>query len=311
MLNILTNMAKIEIPKVFEISTPLKPDVRILEKEFHVDLSLLKPIGLRLFIGDDLIVHKCLSYGNLKLLLKDPIGLKGLTDIIFTRQYRLFRQLFKGESIWKFIKTILMIKFLMKFNLTFIHSSGVSINNEAYLFTGWSDIGKTSTAIGLLELKKNILSYISSDIALVSQSGDVYAWPGFTKKVIARPFEKIPLLRGFSIKRPLNLWQSIRIEYKSRISHLFVLERGFQKSDEKIDAEEAFRRIVTSTDIAVNFIADHILLAYSHVNPSFNILALREKHLNILRRLVEKAECYKLIASSPKGFIELALKYIL
>ena len=84
MLNILTNMVKVEIPKAFEVSAPLKPDVRILEKEFYIDLSLLKPIGLRLFIGDDFIIHKCLSYGDLKLLLKDPIGLKGLTDIIFT-----------------------------------------------------------------------------------------------------------------------------------------------------------------------------------------------------------------------------------
>lgn len=161
MLNILTNMVRVEIPKAFEAPTPLKPDVRILEKEFHIDLSSLKPMGLRLFIGEDLIVHKCLSYGNLKLLLKDPMGIKGLTDIIFTRQYRLFRQLFKGESIWKFIKTVLMVRLLAKFDLTFIHSSGVSIDNEAYLFTGWSDIGKTSTAIGLLELKKkHLIVYI-------------------------------------------------------------------------------------------------------------------------------------------------------
>lgn len=161
-----------------------------------------------------------------------------------------------------------------------------------------------------MNLRKNTLSYISSDIALVGSTGDVYAWPGFTKKVVVRPFEKIPLLRSFSIKKPLNLWRSIRIRRKTRISHLFVLEKGFQKLDEKIDVEEAFRKIVTSTDIAVNFIADHILLAYSHVNPSFDILALRKKHLNVLRKFVEKAECYKLVAPTPKGFIELAAKHL-
>jgi len=171
-------MSKVEIPETFETDKPLNPDVRILEKRFSVNLSEFKPLGLRLFVKEDVIIHRCLSYGDLKLLLKDPGGLKGPTDIIFTPQYRIAKHLFKGESIWKFIKTVLMVRFLMKHGLTFIHASGVSVNGEAYLFAGWSDVGKTATVIGLLEYKGDILAYISSDIASANFKGDIYAWPG-------------------------------------------------------------------------------------------------------------------------------------
>ena len=113
LLGIGTNLGRVEIPKCFERDF-LRPDMRILEGDPGVDIGSLEPLGLRLFINEGLVLHKCFSYGDLRLLLKDLLGRRGPTEVVFTPQYRVFREKLRGESIWHFLKLVIMTRLLAR-----------------------------------------------------------------------------------------------------------------------------------------------------------------------------------------------------
>ena len=307
-----TNLPGPEVPKAFETHGPVEPGklVRALEAEPDIDFRALRPLGLRLFVGDGVLVHRCLSYGRLVLVLRDLTGSGGPTEVIFNRPYRIFRELVRGESTWHFIKLVLMARLLLSASTTFAHASAVAKSGRAMLFTGWSDVGKTSTAVGLVRATEGELSYMASDITLIGPNGAVLAWPTTPRTVLARPFERVPFLRKLVVRgRPmLPSWAGV--ELRAVISHVFFLEPSREEGARELNPEEAFRRLVLSTDMAFNPFSNQLLLAYSHAEPSFDLLALRERHLGLLRELISKAECVELRARGPEGFVRQALALI-
>ena len=311
MLNLVTNLARPRLPSYFEVAEPLRPDTKVLEGNFRVDSSSLRPLGLRLLVGDGIVVHKCLSYGDLRLLLKDPAGSRGPTYVLFTRQYRVFKEKFGGETIWRLVRLVLMAKLLSKHRHTFIHASGVSINGEAFLFAGWSDVGKTSTAVALVGIGRGSIAYISGDATVIGPRGSVLAWPGCTGRTIARPFERIPFLRGLAVRKKVGTLRGAPIEPRSEVSSLFILESGPIKRGERLEPEEALRKLALSTDMSFDFSSNLLLLAYSYIDSSFDLRELKARHLGLLRELISRAECYRLVSPGPKGFVELAQKYLL
>ena len=311
LLTVLTNLGRVEIPRALRAQGPpgRRADVRIFEGPLPRDLGSLRPLGLRILVGDGLIVHRCLSYGRLELLLRDLLGSRGPTDVIFTRQYRVFREKLKGYSIWHFLKLVIMVRLLATRGHTFAHASAVGREDEALIFTGWSDVGKTTTAVGLVKARPGELGYISGDIVISGPGGSVLAWPSAPRAVV-RPFEKVPLLRTFKLGGRRILPEDARLVLRSKASHLFILERGPSEAVRRLGFDEALRKLVLSTDMAFNFTGDQLLLAYSYVEPALDLGALRERHLGLLADLASRSECLELVAPEPRRFIGLALEAI-
>ena len=123
------------------------------------------------------------------------------------------------------------------------------------------------------------------------------------------PFEKIPFLRGFSIKVRRRI-PEVKEVLRSHIASLFVLERGREEVVEELEAEEAFRRLLLSTDMAFNPFSHQIILGYAYADPSLDLVALREKHLKLLMELVGRAYCLRLKSPEPGGFVRLASRLV-
>ena len=300
--------SRVELPKAFEVGGLEEVELRVIEGEVSLGPRPLRPLGLRLFVGKRVLLHRCLSYGDLRLLLVDLLGSEGPTTIAFTPHYRIFREKLLGASIWHFIKLAIMVRLLAKRGHTFVHASGIGRRGRAFLFTGWSDVGKTRTAVELLGRAGGGLGWMSSDITLLGPGGRVLAWPS-TPSLVVRPFEKLPILRGIAINKGPILPPDVRLEMKGKLSLLFVLEQGPEGARE-LSPEEAFRKLVICTDMAFNFSSDLLLLAYSHANPELDLLALREKHLELLREAVEGADCIEIRARGPGGFAKLAREFL-
>jgi len=305
-----TNMKKVEIPRIFMVEGDVKPDIRILEGESDIVEGPLRPLGLRLLVGDGILIHRCLSFLDLRLVLKDLLGLRGPTEVIFNKPYRFFRELVQGISLWHFFKLIIMVRLLASYGLTFSHASSVAIDGEAFLFSAWSDVGKTATAVGLVRSGKGEVAYMADDITIVGRGGLVLGWPSTPRKVIARPFERIPLLRKITVRGGPLIPPRARRELRARIARVFFLSSGPRKRPRRLGHEEAFKKLVLTTDMAFNFASNLLFLAYSYANPSFDILSLRERHLKALEELTSRAECVELVAPGPEGFIEQAKAFL-
>ena len=304
-----TNMRRAEIPRYFMVKEDVRPDIRILEGKIDVETGPLRPLGLRLFVGDNVLVHKCLSFMDLRLVLKDLLGLRGPTEVIFNKPYRLFRELVHRKSIWSFLKLIIMVRLLASAGLTFVHASSVAVDGRAFLFSGWSDVGKTTTAVELVRAGGGAVAYMADDTTIVGRKGLVLSWPTIPRKV-ARPFERIPLLRRLVVRGELLLPPGAKKEPRAEVSRVFFLTSGPRRRPRKLDQEEALKKLLLATDMAFNFSSDLLLLAYSYADPSFDILSLRDKHIEVLRDLASRAECIELRAPGPKGFVEQAKAFL-
>ena len=305
-----TNLKRAEIPRCFMLKRYAEPDIRILEGKLDVRTGPLRPLGLRLLVGDKVVVHKCLFLMDLRLILKDLLAREGPTEIIFNRPYRLFRETLQGISLWHFFKLVIMVRLLTSAGLTFAHASSVAIDGQASLFSGWSDVGKTATAIGLVRAGEGKVAYMADDITIVGPGGLVLGWPSIPKKIVARPFEKIPFLRKIRVRGEPLLPLGVKKEFRAKVSKIFFLNSGPRRRPRKLDQEEALKKLVLATDMAFNFMSELIFLAYSYADPAFDILSLREKHIDVLRDLVSRADCVELRAPGPKGFIEQAKAFL-
>ena len=307
LLSIEVRASRAEVPRAFEVNALREPSFRVLEGYFDVNKEPLRPLGLRLFVGDRVLLHRCLSYGDLRLLLVDLLGSEGPTTVAFTPQYRLFREKLVGTSVWHFVKLAIMVRLLASRGMTFVHASGVGKGEEIYLFTAWSDVGKTRTAVELIRAHGE-LSWVSNDIAILGPRGQVLAWPGFPGEAV-RPLEKLPFLRSLTVrKRPL-LPPNTRITMQGKLSCLFVLEQG-PCGVEELKPEEAFRKLFLCTNMAFDFSSNLLLMAYSYANPELDLLALRERHLELLREAAEEACCVELKARRPSDFAGMAQEFI-
>ena len=308
LLSMEVRASRAEVPRAFEVDGLRGPDLKVLEGGFEVGGRPLRPLGLRLFVGEKVLLHRCLSYGDLKLLLLDLLGSEGPTTIAFTPQYRLFREVLMGSSVWHFVKLAIMVRLLASRGVTFVHASGVGREHDAYLFTAWSDVGKTGTAVELVRAYGDELGWMSNDIAILGPGRQVLAWPSLPSRAM-RPFEKVPFLRSLVVRREELLPPDTKMKMRGKLSCLFVLEQG-PPGVRELKPEEAFKKLAICTDMAFNFSSNLLLMAYSYADPELDLLALREKHLELLREAAEGAPCIELRARGPRGFAKLAQEFI-
>ena len=200
-------------------------------------------------------------------------------------------------SFMNMLDIIFLITNLAKERKFFLlHSSGISFNNKAYLFTGVSNIGKTSLVLKLLsELKDS--KFLTEDMAYLNVKGrtvldprDFRVYPDvvdfnpiLNKKLFKGLINYVQWqLRNFlgknrrSVRRlvsPDELLGKKRIEYRSvKVNSIFVLLRKYNNSVIKIDKEVVKKWITLNTldDFSIYFLAiDSIILANPKININF------------------------------------------
>ena len=123
--------------------------------------------------------------------------------------------------------------------------------------------------------------------------------------------KKIPLLIYYV--RPKisvsKIMENFQVDEKARIKNIFILDRG-EKSIEKIDAEDATRRILIINRNEFSYHKNPLLFAYSYFNPTLNINKLMDMEEKLIRAVVDKSNCFLLKTDNPREYIEFVIKSI-
>jgi hypothetical protein len=199
-----------------------------------------------------------------------------------------------------------------------VHCAAISSQNEGMLLAAPPDTGKSLTTILAL---KHGFHYLSEDISIVDQEY-VYSNP-YTSTFVhynenENPksfksffFKGIPFLYYY-VNTPKtsisNIIGNFKTDEKAKIKKILFLDRGKKNEIEKINAEEALRRILIINRNEFSYYKNPVLFAYSYFNSSFNINKLMGIEEKIFRTIVDKTECFLLRANDPKEYINLVMK---
>ena len=251
--------------ELFETNRKLEPDIVITignVKKNHDAVRIAENLYL---ISDGIMVYSPV----LKLMLKKADDRFEL--ILNKTNYNKIL-----HRIMRILLALIQLK-LTQINSTFLHASGVAIDNTAILFLGPMGSGKTQVLLQLLTKDKNIRA-LSNDFLIVDQSCYGYYYPSFTP---LRSLVMLRKMRGLLKKVRVGLrllvakssrgmlmgypWISIqefaetRIADKAKISALILLKRGSNESISKnrlvmCDPCEIIRRLAIQHLIWLNHI---------------------------------------------------------
>ncbi|MCB9790419.1 hypothetical protein H6764_00120 [Candidatus Nomurabacteria bacterium] len=104
--------------------------------------------------------------------------------------YKSTDETYGADFMYKIFLPLIQLK-LVEHGSSFVHSSAISLDDKAILFTSWGGIGKTTTLLKLLLTHKDI-KFLSDDMAVLGSDGKVYLsakylhiypynWMGFSK----------------------------------------------------------------------------------------------------------------------------------
>jgi hypothetical protein len=198
-----------------------------------------------------------------------------------------------------------------------LHCGAVASEKEAFLFTAPPDTGKSITT--LLALKRGF-HYLSEDISIVDEQS-VYSNPNTSTflhygeednhKGLRSWICNIPLLEYYINPSKKSISEGIKnftVDESAKIKRIFILDRGKESTIEKIDAEEALRRILIINRNEFSYHKNPLLFAYSYFQPCLNIDKLMKTEERILREIVEKTESFLVRTADPRQYIDLVMK---
>jgi len=304
------------LPDYFK-SEPLNVDLTIKEKNFVFKKNKAKRLGLKFYGGNDELYLEYFFYGIpiQKLLIKD---LPGKTKFYFTsRTNKLF-----GVSE---IATLLLEIKLLQNGCTLIHSGAISKSKKGYLFSAWSEMGKSSTVFALS--KKSEFKVLGDDKVILSKDGTIYSYPEkagifFHSKNVENLklsfSDKIGLVFRFIIaKLPpfylyvdpnlrIDLSDIVEVDDKAKLKEAYFLEWG--DGTDKLDKNVAINKIIASTfqSIFAQYFARETFFAYCYLNdfdPNFIEKGMRK----ILEKTLDKGV---IIRSRKKDFYKYLEKTI-
>ena len=93
------------------------------------------------------------------------------------------------------------------------------------------------------------------------------------------------------------------------VRYIFILARGNARV-EKLSAREALRMIIRMNRLEFSYYANQMLLAYSILNPWFDIRGLMRTEEKLLEKLVECSTCFLCVAPSPDEYFGLIQRSI-
>lgn len=243
---------------------------------------------------------------------------------------------FDGDNIfshWFLLRDVL--EPIMRYKLTFkgfsfIHSSCVSDDNYAYIFSACKGVGKTSTAMNLIEKG---LKLFSDDYTILSKEGQVYSFPCAIRlhgyNIDACPFLKNKLnfkdRFGISIKKMIytisnyyanithdvdinDIFSEVEIGLKRPLGMVIL----FTKTNEDVvsiksaDSTELIQQLVVINKFEMsNFL--YYLLAYAYADPNSNANIYWESEADNFS-ILSKIPCYEI--RIPKEYTQDVFKNV-
>jgi len=214
-----------------------------------------------------------------RLLLED---LEGQTKIKIEKKFAMLFKLQIGRlsNLYTVLDAVVGLKLLMK-GYCLLHASCLDINGKGHLFIGFSDSGKTYTV--MKHLKKG--KYVSDDVVIVNSSGKIL---GIQSPICKTRIPILPMyFRSLVTSNPLLRGKVADFTYARK---LFFLDNSTIR---KIDKEEALRRMLCVNHENFYYYSEPLIHAYEYFNPDFSLHTLMRIEEAILRRFVEKCECWR------------------
>jgi len=298
-----------------------KTEETLINLNLKIDNSIKKPSILNqkyhFFWGKH--NHPCIYYerriiGGLfvKMLFEDS---KESSNIIVNKPYLKWIRV-RTNNIFPpgtHLTDIATVKLLEK-GFVPLHCAGVSRNNKGILIFAPPDTGKTLTSMLLVQ---EGFKFISEDIS-VSDGNEIYGCP-FTStfryydklsskstRYLNLVAAKIPFLAPFiepKAKVIQDYVERSKIREKASISSIVVLERGDSKS-ERLNEEEAFRRILNINRYEFNYYRNPILRAYSYFNKEFDLNSFMLREEKIMRKIITDKNIYSIRENNPEEYIK-------
>jgi len=290
-LGIKTNFKWGKLPASFKVDTLENTELNLKEGKFDVDFNSLKPLGLRMFKGDNFLIHKPHLYGDLKFKVENLNG--GITNVYFTTGYKRLYDFYGGtvgpHILSQTLTSIILIKLIQK-GYAIVHSACISKDNRGVLISAWGDTGKTLTSSTLAQ--RDSFQFLSDDLTIIDVEGIAYSFPSPLEKRIWQPFEKIPFLKRINITKRTEVPRT-GMANKTKIRNLFFLEKEDGDVVTEIDDDEAFKRLLLSTASTLNLNANEAVLAYSYLDKNMKLRNYTRWHEEIVKGMLKGVKSFE------------------
>ena len=175
------------------------------------------------------------------------------------------------------LESIIAFKLLER-GMVLMHGSAVSMKDSATLFTGLPNQGKTYTA---MELIREGYEFLSEDICVLSQSGEVFSVPFTTS------------LKSLKVKKTLlEIFTDLRLSPVSKLSKVVILEKAQESSITRLSLTEAVQKILLINHLEFHYHRNVLLrtyLALHSLQPIHHFMALEEE---IIRDAISESQIY-------------------
>ena len=289
-IKIKSNFLWKKLPNYFLVDKIDKPDITMTIKNINTNSERLTPLGLRIQKGNDFIIHSPRILGNPKLKIKNLHDETKTTEIELTKNYKKIFDLYGstvGSNVLSdILSSILQIELIQR-GYAIIHSACVSKDGSSILISAWSDTGKTTTSMSMIN---DSFNFMSDDLTIINEDGISYCFPQEIRKNIFNPFEKIPFLNRVRLSKEIDI--SDKIVDRSIIDKLFFLEKKDTNEVVEINRRETLRKLFISTASTLDFSSNEVIMACSYLDSRINIDNLYEKNRRIVDRMLEAVDCF-------------------
>jgi len=260
--------------------------------------------------------HPILPGIKAKLLMDMSSNVYSIT--VNTAYYRLSK--YRFENVWppgQHLTNLITIK-LLQYNVLTLHSASFSDKKTGggYLVLGASNTGKSFTTFAAL---KKGYQYHSEDLTILDKNY-IYTSPLISAQSSMLPDKNLFLKYNLLVNRLTGLNTLIpRIKtmssfrrffsqygstYRSKLYKIFILERG-NDAISRLSASEAARKILILNRMELLYAGDHLFLAYSYFNNTFDMEKMVMIEKELIRQCVDKAECFLVKSNFPDRYINL------
>ncbi len=220
---------------------------------------------------------------------------------------------------------------LIKAGYAPLHGSAFVAADNGVLVVGPPGIGKT---LILVQAIQQGCQYLADDLTIADSNGYLHPCSGISSIAyepgIKRKFHHytnfkfwnirfveflsraVPLV-GYLFPPPyldIRLFTpQLEIAGETKARYIFILSRGSARV-EKLSAREALRMIIRMNRLEFSYYANQMLLAYSILNPWFDIQGLMRTEEELLKKLVNSSTCFLCVAPSPDEYFGLIQRSI-
>lgn len=242
-------------------------------------------------------------------------NLEDRTEIRFTEAF------VKHGDVIHLFEILLSMKFTQK-GYAFIHTGCLNFEGEAVLVTALPDTGKTSTCLSLLN--GDDVRFMSDDLAIVSETGEVYSYP---RRVNISPYtlsgdlmspssglldrvkrrlanSRFEILFGTVLNISMGDRQEVPDEYiddVSQVTRIFMISGGEESVEEITDDDEKARKILVNTLELFNPFKIYTLNFYYHLFD-FDVFEVLDRQREIVAGAVEGTECFEVKSNEVEAY---------